>query len=230
MTTAASATLIQSGLQMTLGSAGNHAVALVRVPAPWYAPNRMITSRFRSSIGDYEQLPGLERKLYILTEEHQFGGIYLWSTKQVAESFHSERWAADIRKRRGVDPKLSIWDAPYIVEGQAKPDTQALSERSVTFPLTATVTLFTTGHLRVAANSLADLAAIHGIPDGLVRSYLLAGNEGQIGIVDVWTARSAADSFFTADWLKLAGAEIGTVKRDTFEAPVSMNPAKNPAS
>ena len=48
------------------------------------------TRRFETTAPKYQKLPGLIRKYYIRSEDGRIvGGVYLWQTRQAAESLYS---------------------------------------------------------------------------------------------------------------------------------------------
>lgn len=198
-----------------------YTVAIVRVRAPWYAPNWLIASKFRSAIGDYEQIPHLERKMYTLGADRHFGGIYLWSDKTAAEAHYSAAWHGRVRERYGVEGEVRLWHASTVVEGKTTFAAKTLSARSMAYPAVATLTLFHD----VRGNGVDTLKQLHGIPAGLVRSYFLKREDGQVGVVDMWASDQSKTQFFAGQWLKSAEAQLGAVQRETFNVPVFMNPA-----
>ena len=87
-------------------------VSIVRVEAPWWAPAFLIRNRFAASIPRYEQVSGLLRKFFILSEDRRLGGIYLWENRAAADAFYDEAWHADIVDRYGEPADLLIFESP----------------------------------------------------------------------------------------------------------------------
>src|SRR3954463_6535465 len=69
-------------------SATSYAIGIVRIPAPWYAPRFLIARRFRAAVPAYEALPALVAKLFTITDDRRFGGIYLWRDRAAATAYY----------------------------------------------------------------------------------------------------------------------------------------------
>jgi hypothetical protein len=179
-----------------------YAVAIVRIPAPWYAPRFVIRRRFRAAVGDYEHVPGLVRKYFTISERGEFGGIYLWSSRAAANAFYSPAWRARVHERYGADADVVVLDAPFIVDGATKLAAERIDDHATSFPAHATLVL--------DGSDLHAFAAHHGIPPGLVRAYFVVAPDGRAGAIDLW----ATD--------ELAGAALARLGGDAtrFQAPV----------
>src|SRR5438876_9511701 len=98
---------------LTLGSPTPQAVAIVRIPAPWYAPGFMIRRRFRQAAPEYQVLPGLMRKYFTLTDDGLFGGIYLWEGRKSVDAYFDDSWHARMLKKYGKPARLDVFEAPF---------------------------------------------------------------------------------------------------------------------
>ncbi len=95
------------------GQSGRDAVvAIVRVPAPWYAPGGTIRSRMVKSIALYRDLPGLDFKYFTIADGKRIGGIYLWTDRAAAEAFYDEAWHTRIKDTYRKDANLKFLSAP----------------------------------------------------------------------------------------------------------------------
>jgi hypothetical protein len=176
---------------------GSHAVGVVRVQAPWYAPRFVIAGKFRDAVPEYEAKAELETKFFTIADDGRFGGVYFWSTRAAAEGFYTDSWRRGIRERRGVDPDLVVFDAPYLVVGRTVVHGDAIGSRSISYGATVTLVL---GKMPVpaASASVPDDAtrplaeALEGV-DGLVRGATLVGS-GRIGFVALWATRGLAEA------------------------------------
>lgn len=206
-----------------LGEPADSAVAIVRIPAPWYAPSFVIRSKFVDAVPEYEAIAGLWRKYFTLSEDREFGGIYLWRTRAQAEAFYSEKWRARVRQRYGVDGDLSIFDGPYVIEGTAQLEAEPIDTRASRYPARATLLLF---DILAGASDLArlrKLATVHGVPTGLVRSYYVRSERGEMGVVDLWATAEHAASFLSDARLAAFAAALETKAPPrvvAFDAPV----------
>lgn len=73
------------------------------------------TEKFRDSAPRYQQMPGLIRKYYLFGDGVG-GGVYLWESRAAAEAIYEGPWRDGIRERFGVDPKITYFDSPVIVD------------------------------------------------------------------------------------------------------------------
>jgi len=75
------------------------------------------TRRFETTAPKYQKLPGLIRKYYIRSEDGRIvGGVYLWQTRQAAESLYSAEWRERVEKLYGVKPAITWFDSPVVVD------------------------------------------------------------------------------------------------------------------
>jgi len=73
--------------------------------------------RFESSAPKYQNLPGLLRKYYIRSEDGRTaGGVYLWQSRQAAETVYSGEWRARVEQLYGAKPVIAWFDSPVIVD------------------------------------------------------------------------------------------------------------------
>jgi len=167
---------------------GSHALAIVRIPAPWYAPRFVIARRFRDAVPDYEHLPGLVAKAFTIDDDRRFGGIYVWSDRTAATAYYSPAWRAGVRDRRGHDPDVVIFDAPFVVRGRTAIHGDAIDSRATRFPATATLVL-----APGSADGAAALADRISRLDGLIAGAVVVG-DGTLGYVGLWARRELAEA------------------------------------
>jgi hypothetical protein len=75
---------------------------------------------FLSTAPKYQGVPGLIRKVYILSQEGDTaGGIYLWNSRAEAEAMYTESWKAFVRQKYGTDPSVTYFDSPVVVDNPA---------------------------------------------------------------------------------------------------------------
>ena len=76
--------------------------------------------RFKSSAPKYQKLPGLIRKYYIRSEDgHTAGGVYLWETREAAETAYAGEWRTRVAQLYGAEPVNSWFDSPVVVDNAA---------------------------------------------------------------------------------------------------------------
>lgn len=169
---------------------GTPVVAIVRVPAPWYVPRRLIARRMRDTIPEYEDIPGLAFKAYSFADDGAFGGLYLWTDRASAERWFGEAWHARVRRARGVDGEVRLLEAPVLLDAT-----------SGGTPADAHARLVGTVALRRVAGGLPDEDAIETLRaraaaerdlSGLVRRCYVATPDGRRGHVTLWRSRADA--------------------------------------
>ena len=72
---------------------------------------------FTGTAVKYREVPGLIRKYYLLSEDGgTAGGVYLWETRKAAEAMYDPEWRAFIREKYGVDPVVTYFHSPVVVD------------------------------------------------------------------------------------------------------------------
>lgn len=72
---------------------------------------------FLSTAPKYQNVPGLFRKCYILSDDGEtVGGIYLWSSRAEAEAMYTEGWKDFVREKYGTEPTVTYFDTPVVVD------------------------------------------------------------------------------------------------------------------
>ncbi|HEY7664417.1 MAG TPA: monooxygenase [Xanthobacteraceae bacterium] len=62
--------------------------------------------------------PDLLRKHYILGENGEGGGVYIWPSRAAAEKGHDAAWREGVRKRTGADPVIRYFDLLMVVDNE----------------------------------------------------------------------------------------------------------------
>ena len=72
---------------------------------------------FLSTAPTYRGVPGLVRKVYVLSQDGATaGGIYLWNSRADADAMYTESWKAFVREKYGTDPSVTYFDSPVVVD------------------------------------------------------------------------------------------------------------------
>ena len=72
---------------------------------------------FLSTAPTYQGVPGLVRKVYVLSQDGAAaGGIYLWNSRAEADAMYTESWKAFVREKYGADPLVTYFDSPVVVD------------------------------------------------------------------------------------------------------------------
>ena len=92
-------------------------VTLVQIKNP--EPMSLDKARivFTGTAAKYQEVPGLIRKYYLLSEDgNTAGGVYLWESRTAAEAMYNPEWYAFIREKYGVDPQVTYFKSPVVVD------------------------------------------------------------------------------------------------------------------
>jgi hypothetical protein len=91
--------------------------AIVRFKLPAGTTSDKATEMYRASSKKYENLPGLVRKYYLFDPKTgEAGGVYLWESRAAADAVYTPAWKADLTRRYGMEPQVSYFDSPVIVD------------------------------------------------------------------------------------------------------------------
>jgi hypothetical protein len=72
---------------------------------------------FRSTAPKYLDRAGLVRKHYWVSEQgDRAGGIYLWRSKDDAETCYTAEWKAMVADKYGVQPRIDYLHVPVTVD------------------------------------------------------------------------------------------------------------------
>lgn len=213
---------------LTVGAREAKALVLTRVPAPWWAPDFLITGKFIDSIPEYAAVPGLEHKAYTLSDDRRFGGLYLWPDRASAERFFDEAWHARVRKARGVDGDVQVLDALWTVEG-GRAEGKSLPHHALRTD--AVVVWLWAPRVDDVEGRLKALASHRGLPPGVLRLSLVTAPGSGAGLVELWASEAQARAAWTDSALRAAGDALGTpATLSWFKAPVLLDVAAERAS
>ena len=72
---------------------------------------------FLSTAPKYRGVPGLVRKVYLLSEDGAtVGGFYLWKSRADAEAMYTDAWRAFVREKYRTEPSVTYFDSPVVVD------------------------------------------------------------------------------------------------------------------
>ena len=99
-----------------LASSDSKAVAtVVLIPTPTGVTRQRLEAEFRAAVPVYQKVPGLLRKHFVVTDDGQFGGVYLWADKAAAHQWFSPAWHARVQQTYGQDARLEWYDTPILL-------------------------------------------------------------------------------------------------------------------
>lgn len=110
---------IASGQTAADAAASTLVAVVVKIPIPQGVNRTQVVAGMVKSIPEYQQLPGLVRKYYTLTDDGRFGGVYLFESRKAAEDHFNDDWRANIVKTRGAPAEVTYFDVPIVIEGPA---------------------------------------------------------------------------------------------------------------
>jgi hypothetical protein len=96
-------------------TAGDGVGTVVTVATPPGVSKARLVQEFQASIPTYQKVPGLLRKYFIVTDDGQFGGIYLWKDQASAQQWFTEAWKERVLKTYGSTAALEWFDTPILL-------------------------------------------------------------------------------------------------------------------
>ena len=95
--------------------------AFVQFKLPLATSREQAKEVFMSTAPKYQQAPGLIRKYYLLSEDGRTaGGVYLWRSREDAESLYTEEWRNFIKEKYGGEPSIVYFHSPVVVDNLLK--------------------------------------------------------------------------------------------------------------
>lgn len=78
------------------------------------------TDLFENGADNYQTVPGLIRKYYLLSDDGKTaGGVYLWESQEKADAFYNQEWFQFIENKYHCRPVISYFQTPVIVDNLA---------------------------------------------------------------------------------------------------------------
>lgn len=72
---------------------------------------------FLSTAPKYRGVPGLVRKVYVISEDGtSVGGVYLWRSRADAEAMYTDAWRAFVRDKYRTEPTVTYLESPVVVD------------------------------------------------------------------------------------------------------------------
>jgi hypothetical protein len=92
-------------------------VAIVNFTLPAPLTSDEARAMFEASAPSYQTVDGLRRKHYLLAENGRTaGGVYLWDSREQAETMYDEAWRQRIAARYGAEPTVTYYESSVTVE------------------------------------------------------------------------------------------------------------------
>ena len=91
--------------------------ALVQIKLPESMAKDKAKDVFAGTAPKYQEVTGLIRKYYLLSEDGATaGGVYLWKSRDAAERLYTDDWKTFILQKYGTKPSVTYFDSPVIVD------------------------------------------------------------------------------------------------------------------
>lgn len=99
-------------------------IVTFRLPKP--STPAEISTTFQSTAPKYQDVPGLLRKNYFISEDgHRAGGIYVWASRADAERLYTAEWVRFVEEKYGGPPTIEHLDSPVMVDNRDRTITVA---------------------------------------------------------------------------------------------------------
>lgn len=94
--------------------------SITKFPLPPDVERPALRQELEAVAPHFKAIPGLIRKYFLLAEDGAAcGGVYLWDSMADARAFSEGPLRAMIRQKFSVDPQITYFETPIIVEGQS---------------------------------------------------------------------------------------------------------------
>ncbi len=191
-------------------------VAIVKVPTPWYAPRSLVVSRMRDTVPQYEKLPGLAYKIYSISSDKKYGGIYLWKDSASAQTWFNPAWFARVKAERGVEGQVTYYDTPVWIDN----DSAATNTTEAVSTIVTIATPAGVSREQIIEGFRAAVPTYQKVP-GLMRKYFIITQDGKFGGVYLWANKAAAEQFYNDAWKERVSKTYGAAANlEWFDAPI----------
>jgi hypothetical protein len=171
-------------------------LAITRVKTPWHGLRGLVVRGFRKSIPDYQKIDGLTRKMYCLTQDGHFGGLYLWQSDAKARRWFNDAWFARIQKTYGQPGTITYYQVLKTTDFVKNPAQESSYQTVLS-----------------VATPLPSFAS--GTP-GLLRIIEIRDSGGKPGVVSVWQTEAQSTVFF----------RNSTATNTIFDTPILLDNAQ----
>ena len=100
--------------------AGEPVAVVVSIPTPPSIDRATLEAGIRRAVPDYRRVPGLLRK-YFTAGAHEFGGVYLFTTRAAAQAWFGPAWHARIAQAYHATATITYYDVPVVLDNAAVP-------------------------------------------------------------------------------------------------------------
>lgn len=93
-----------------------HTTVIVQFPIGAETTVEQAKALYEASAPNFQGLPGLIRKYYLYGDDGTGGGVYLWESREAAESLYTDAWKQGLAERFGAEPSVTYFTSPVIVD------------------------------------------------------------------------------------------------------------------
>lgn len=91
--------------------------SLVQFKLPHPITPQEARQRFASTAPQYQTVPGLIRKYYLLAEDGvTAGGFYTWASRADAERLYTDEWRNFVKSKYGCEPSVTFFETPVMID------------------------------------------------------------------------------------------------------------------
>lgn len=225
-------------------------VAVVRVPKPWYASRALVVDKMRDTVPQYARLPGLAFKAFSFERASgDYGGLYHWRDEASARRFFDAAWFARVKAERGVDARVSYYEAPLTVDntpGGTRADGVSVTAANAAtndpmLPLstppgsppprpaasTSVATLVLVANAakapreRIVAEFHKAAPTYRAVPGLLRKHFVVADGGASFGGLYLWKDEASARAWFDDAWRERVRRSYGADARiEWFDTPI----------
>jgi hypothetical protein len=201
-------------------SANSPVAVVVKVPAPWYAPRFLVTSKMRDTVPRYQAMAGLNFKAFSFAKaDGHFGGIYLWEDLDAARAWFTPQWFELVKQERGAPANVRVFEVVLALDNTpggtpANFDSSAVAT-IVEIPIPTGVSTE-----QIAQGYAAAVPGFQKVP-GLLRKYFITTADGKFGGIYLWKDEASANAWFTPVWRDRVLREYGQpASLEWFDTPI----------
>ena len=93
--------------------------SITRFPLSPGLERNTLTRELEAAAPHFKSIPGLIRKYFLVADDGSAcGGVYLWNSMADARAFSEGPLRVMIRQKFSVDPSISYYETPVIVDGE----------------------------------------------------------------------------------------------------------------
>lgn len=94
-------------------------VTIVTFQLPHPSTPDDMSATFQSTAPKYQDVPGLLRKNYFVSEDgRRAGGIYVWASRADADRLYTVEWKQFVEAKYGAPPTIEFLYSPVMVDNR----------------------------------------------------------------------------------------------------------------